>query len=287
MSTETLLPDAVEPDELPDEIEPEEAETPVAIEPEIVPADQEQALARQSTDIVSRAKALQITDVGTFEAAGEMLQALKDKARQIEEFFEADIQRAHAAWKGLTTKRASFLDPLKEAIAIVSSRYATFAQEEKRKAEAERRRRELEEQERERARLKAEADARAAEAARLVEEAMQATSRDEALALEEQAAAAKVEAEEIRHEAATVQAPVLPLAPTVTPPKGVSVRSNWKHEVTDIRALVKAVAEGSVPINAIAANDTYLGQRARADKGTVPIPGVRFYDAGSVANRRR
>lgn len=286
----TVIPDEVEPLDLPDEVEPDDP--PVAKEPELVPADspaeREQVLARQSTDIVTRAKALTITDPASFERAGEMLQALKDKARQIEEFFEADIQRAHAAWKGLTTKRASFLDPLKEAITIVSSRYATFAQEEKRKAEAERRRREEDARKAEEERLRAEAEARRQEAERLEEErAQRATTIAERDALLEKAEELKADAQQLDLTAATVQAPVVHVAPTVTPPKGVTVKSNWTHEVTDKLALVKAVAEGKVSVEAVLPNDTYLRARAKADKNTVQIPGVRFFDAGSVSHRRR
>lgn len=281
MNAQVKYPDEIEPDGVADAIEPDEP----ALAPE--QPSGEQALARQSGDLVTTAKALVITDPDSFERAGEFIQTLKDKARQIEEFFEADIQRAHAAWKGLTAKRAGFLDPLKESIAIVSSRYATFAQEEKRKAEAERRRRELEEQRKEQERIRAEAEIRAVEAKRLAAEAEHATSRTEALALEEQASLLTAEAETLKVEAAHVQPPVLAAQPSVTPPKGVTVRANWRHEVIDKMALIRAVVSGNVSHEALLPNDTYLGARARADKDSVTIAGVRFFDAGSVANRRR
>jgi hypothetical protein len=285
MNTAVELPDAIEPDEVPDAIEPDEVIEPELVEPDA--PESEQALARQSTDLVSTAKALQIADVAAFERAGGFLQTLKDKQRQIEEFFAPDIERAHAAWKGLTTKRASYIDPIKEAITIVSSRYAAFAQEVKRKAEAERRERELAAQRAEQERLRKEAEAREAEARRLAAEAEHATSRQEALALEEQASALTSEAESLKVEAAEVQAPVLAAQPSVTTPKGTSVRANWTYEVTDKLALIKAVADGKVSHEAIEISSKYLNARAKADKDTIRVPGVRFFDAGSVAVSRR
>jgi hypothetical protein len=270
------------------EPEPERAAAPQLSDPELViePQQAETALARQSSDLVSQAKALVVTDPATFERAGAFLETLKTQQRQIEEFFEADIQRAHAAWKGLTTKRASYVDPLKEAIAIVSSRYAAFAREERARAEKERRDREEAARRAEQERLQAEAKAREAEARRLEDLAMAASTREEGQALQQQAELALTEANDIKVEAATVEAPVLAAQPSVAPPKGTTIRANWTFEVTDRMALCKAIAAGEVSIEAFTPSETYLRSRARADKDTCRIPGVRVYDAGSVAHRR-
>ena len=70
--------------------------------------------------------------------------------------------------------------------------------------------------------------------------------------------------------------------------KGPTVASHWTFEVFDKRALIAAVARDEVSQEAVEPSDTYLGQFARANKGTAKVPGVRFYDAGSVrASRRR
>lgn len=275
------------PDPLPDP-SPEPEPKPDPIEPELVPDEPaEQSLARVATTLVSRAKTFQIVDAAAFDVAGQMLETLKDQKRKIIEFFEADVERAHAAWKGLTTKRAGFVTPLDEAIATLSARYGTFAKDAREAAERERKRLEREAQEREQARLKEEADRLAAEAKAKEEAALMAPTRSDALALETEAAELKTTAAEVRQEAATVQAPVLPARPAVTPPKGTSIKANWSHEVTDLMELVKAVAAGTVSIQAIAANDTYLRQRAKADKDSIRIPGVRFYDAITVSHRSR
>jgi len=257
------------------------------VEPEFVAAGpSEQALARTSTDLVSRAKAFQITDPTSFEFAGRMLETLKDQKRKIVEFFEADIARAHAAWKGLTTKRAGFVDPIDEAVTALSARYGTFAKNARDDAERERKRLEKEAQGRERERLQAEADRLAEEARQKEEAAQSAPSRADAQELTRAAGELQAEAEHARHEAATVQAPVLPATPAVAPPKGTSIKANWSHEVTNLMELVKAVAAGQVSREAVLPNDVYLRARAKADKDTVRIPGVRFYDAVTVSHRK-
>jgi len=285
-----MLPaDPVAPPPIADPVAADPVAAPGAVTPEVLdpePPLGEQALARQADSLVTRAKALQIIDAESFELAGAFLQDLKDQQRRIEEFFEPDVQRAHAAWKGLTEKRASFVTPLKEAITIISARYAQFAREAKAKADAERRQREEDARKAEQERLAEEARAREDEARKLAEQALAAPSRDEAQIIEQQAEQLAQEATQLRVDAATVQAPVMHVAPVVSPPKGTSVKANWTFRVDDKLALVKAIAAGQVSVEAIVPNDTYLRARAKADKDTVKIPGVTFYDAGSVAVRR-
>lgn len=273
------------------DIEPEPRMT-LDIEPlppptEIAELGAESALARESSGLVAHAKALQITDAASFTEAGDFLQAMKDKAHQIEDFFRGDIERAYAAWKGLTTKRASFLGPLDEAIAIVSGRYAKYARDEKLKAEREKREHEEAIKQQEQERLRAEAEALKIEALRLSQEALNAESRDESVLLESAADDARREADQLRVEALTVEAPVLPLRPSVEPPKGVTVRSNWTFELTSFDDLIKAVMAGKVSREALLPNEVYLRSRARADKGTCQIPGIRVYDALAVSHKRR
>lgn len=275
-----------EPDPRPDPT-PDPAPAADVLEAEIVTDDPaEQTLARTSTDLVGRAKAFLITDPSSFEFAGRMLEALKDQKRTIVEFFEADIARAHAAWKGLTTKRAGFVDPIDAAVTALSARYGMFARQAREEAERERKRLEKAAQDRERERLQLEADRLADEATAKEEAALSAPTRAEAQELTAAAGELQASAADVRQEAATVQAPVLPLAPTVTPPKGTSIKANWSHEVEDLLALVKAVAAGTVSREAVLPNDVYLRARAKADKDTIRIPGVRFFDAVTVSHRK-
>jgi len=77
---------------------------------------------------------------------------------------------------------------------------------------------------------------------------------------------------------AVLDAPVVtPKVEVAMPEKadGVSYRDVWSAEVVCLSELVKAVAAGTAPLNAIMANDTYLGQWARMSKGTESLPGVK------------
>lgn len=239
----------------------------------VVPAEPEDALEQQGLSLTEQAMRLQITDPATFARAEELLRVLADFAQKVTEFFAEDIANAHKTWSTLTAKRKKQLDPLLEAKQTLSARYAEFNRAEKLRAERER-------AEREAAALKAEQERLAAEAAQLEAQA-------EAVPTVEQAQELRQEAAQVRHEAATVQAPVIPINRAVAPSKGISAREKWTFEVTDKAAIVKAVAAGTLSLEALDVNPVYFRARATADKGTVTIPGVRFYDAGSVAVRRK
>lgn len=83
-------------------------------------------------------------------------------------------------------------------------------------------------------------------------------------------------------ESAATNAPMAP-APVVVPNAvpggfGTFTRKVWKAEVVDLIALVKAVADGKVPITAIEANATFLNTQARAMRTTMNYPGVRAFE---------
>ncbi len=65
--------------------------------------------------------------------------------------------------------------------------------------------------------------------------------------------------------------------------EGVSFRENWRAEVIDKEAFVRAVAAKPELINLIDPNPTALGHLARAHKRELDIPGVRVWCELSVA----
>jgi hypothetical protein len=77
-------------------------------------------------------------------------------------------------------------------------------------------------------------------------------------------------------EEAISAAPVIERTIVAAPTKaqGTSIRDYYSAEVTDLMTLVKAVAEGKAPIEAVQANMTYLNGKARLEKGSMKIPGV-------------
>jgi hypothetical protein len=113
------------------------------------------------------------------------------------------------------------------------------------------------------------------EQARLEAEARK-RAEDEQLAL-----AAQLEKEGDQETAEAVLAEPVQVAPVVvqrTAPAATRLsagRSVWSAEVTNLMALVKAVAEGRQPITLLEPNMTALNGMARSLKSSLSIPGVR------------
>lgn len=96
----------------------------------------------------------------------------------------------------------------------------------------------------------------------------------------EAAQRAMIEAEVAQQQAdiAAITSQIVTIAPTVEAPAkvvGISGRTTYSAEVTDLMALVKAVAAGAAPLEALQADAKFLGAQARAFKKTGQLyPGV-------------
>ena len=211
--------------------------------------------------LVEQAKALRITDQPSYNLAAERLLAVADLRREIVAHHEPIKRAAHAAWKQVIAAEDKLLGPVAEAERILKTAIGDW--------EAEQRRLENE------ARVKAEAEAR-----RAAEE-----QRENEL---EQAEAEGATVEEIT---AMVNAPLIVepprIEPAFQPARGVSMAVNWKGEVTSLELLVKAIAAGRANINLVAGNEVAINQLARATRGTLQVPGVRFFSQSTVRAGRR
>lgn len=92
------------------------------------------------------------------------------------------------------------------------------------------------------------------------------------------------------HAADAVLAEASTFKPTVILPKrelndGISKRVSWHAEVTDLKALVQAVASGALPLSYIEPNMAALNQRARGDKAEMRVPGVVAVPENQYARR--
>ena len=114
------------------------------------------------------------------------------------------------------------------------------------------------------------------EAERVAREEAQKAAEEEAIqrALD-LAAAGEDEAANAALEEPVVAAPVV-IPATAPKPTGSVARKNYTAKVTDLKALVAAVAAGRVPLMAIVPNDSFLGQQAKAMKESFEgfYPGV-------------
>ena len=229
--------------------------TEIAID--ITPEAQE--VATLALSIPDAAKKLAITDDVSLSIGNQLLLSIKDIRKQISDTFDPLAKKAHDAHKAIIGQKKKVEAPLVEAEGIIKPAISRYM------AEAERKRREEEE------RIRKEMEKRA----------------------EEEALAAAIEAEDagdLAEAEAILSAPVfVPHVSAPPPPKleGISIRNIIKFEVTDLRALVKAVAAGQVPIEAIKPNDVVIGAQARSLRLSLHWPGVRVWAEDSVAAGRR
>lgn len=68
---------------------------------------------------------------------------------------------------------------------------------------------------------------------------------------------------------------VAPVEPTFEPAPGIGTQTRWKAEVTDIKALCKAVSDGEVPEEYVLPNMPFLNSAVRMTKADTKIPGVK------------
>jgi hypothetical protein len=64
---------------------------------------------------------------------------------------------------------------------------------------------------------------------------------------------------------------------------GTSTRVTWRAEITDLRALVEAVASERVPLRYLTADKKELSQAARREKQDLDVPGVDAVASTSIA----
>lgn len=214
----------------------------------------------KAVTIVDQARAVKVIDKDSYLNAGVLWKHIGDMITEVKATFDPICEAAHKAHKAATEKRAKYLDPLTAAQKSVKKLMSDYDAEQERIRLEEQRR--LEEQ------------ARKAEEERRLQEA---------IAAEEEAkrnGASKEEVSEVVQQ--IIDEPVY-VAPVVVPkstPKmqgGPVYREVWAAEVTDIKALCLAVAQGKASPEYISANMPVLNKMAVALKNTMNIPGVKAY----------
>ncbi len=246
----------------------------------------------EALTLPEQAKAIAIRDQATYNQAADFKKNLAGWRKKIVEEFAPMKEAAHKAHKAITAKENEYLAPITQAegMVVVAIKQWVIEQEQRRKIEQARMEREAREAaEADRLRREAEAKAIRAEELRQAEELR---LKDEALRLERAAEAERtggdvdaalntpvIEVPEVAPIEAYI-APPAPVAPVVAAPtfeaaKGLGIRQTWGAEVTSIRLLCAAVANGEVPEFYIQANLVALNARARSDQSMMKVPGVR------------
>ncbi len=212
----------------------------------------EAELENEIAPALSVAREIVVVDAASYELAGQTVKDLTGIEKKIKEFWAPEKEMASKLHKSLVAKEKAMLAPV----------------EEEKSAKVQSMRKWADEQER----LRREAQAKAeAEAKKAAEEAALA----QAVALEE--SGDKDAAESVL--ATPVTAPPVYVPKSTPGGYGQFTRKSWKAEVVDLLALVKAVAAGQAPIQAIQAEAVFLNQQARSLKSAKAYPGVRAVES--------
>jgi hypothetical protein len=137
----------------------------------------------------------------------------------------------------------------------------------------------------------------AQDAARAQREAEVAALQQQAEETERRAVAAAEDpqvAERLAHQAeqaraAAAEANAQPLAvrtEIAATSAGVSVKENWTFELLDINALIEHAAKNTAHRYLLALDEKAARALAKSAKDSVTIPGLRFYNKGSVAAKK-
>jgi molecular chaperone DnaK (HSP70) len=202
-----------------------------------------------------------VTDAASYQRVGERLVDVATHRKDVEAWFKPLKDWFYRAHRMVCDRETEVLAPLR--------RFESDGKENRLRLErAEERRRREEEQ-----RLAEEA--RRAEQERLQREAELLEQRGEP----ELAA-------QVMEEAIAVPAPVITVASILPTTKGISSRENWKwRPIGGDTPQARARAEKLVPREYMSLDEKKLNAYAKAHGASARIPGIEFYDAGTVSVR--
>lgn len=220
-----------------------------------------QEIEARGMNMLERAKSMVIRDELSYEAAVELVKAIKDLRAEAEAHHRPVIQAALEAHRRALEAFRRIDDPLKAAETELKRRIAAWtAEQERLRIEAERRARE-------------EAERMAAEALEAQLEAMEA-------------AGASVEELEAAIRSAEAMPVIAPRVVAPPKPQGVAARKTYRAHVASLIDLIRWVAANPSHENLLQPNQPALNALARAQGASLSIPGVRVVVEESIAIRR-
>lgn len=249
-----------------------------------MPGNEDMIAAQRMLDL---AEAYQIASPEMYQAAADDLRALKTRAKVIDDKRKSMVQPLDEARRAIQNFFRPAQDLYDRAEQIIKRAMIAYDDEQARirREEEARQRRAIEEEQR---RLADEAAKAEADRKRLEEEARKAEAagkHDQAEQLEREAAARLADTNAARDAAASMPTTVVP---STEAPKaeGVSFTETWSAEVTDLMALVRAVADSKAPLACLVADMKVLNMQARALKAQLNLPGVKAVATKTVSARR-
>ena len=213
------------------------------------------ALRNESQPIVNQVNDLVIKDTESQRAASELLILIKTGLKKVKEKMDPICKASNDAHKGNTGLRNELTEPFTHAENILKQKLARYLNEQAEKQRF--------------AQIEAEATARAEE-----------QKKQEAIMRKAEKAEAKGDTEkamELHMEAAMVTvAPEIIAGPEKVP--GVHKSEIWGFEITDIKA---------VPREYMIVNEVSLNGLAKATKGAINLPGIKFVSRTVVSARAK
>jgi len=191
--------------------------------------------------------------------AGELLKNVKRLMNEVKETFAEPKAAADHTHKVICAAETKHMTPLKRSeltIKNLISGYIDLCERQRREAER-----------------------KAQEIAR-----KQAEEERLALAVEAEQIAGKEAADAILAAPVVVERPIVAAMPAQKI-SGISSRKNYKAEVIDLMALVRAVAAKEVPLSALEANMKFLNNQAKALQANLIYPGVRVIAENIIGAR--
>lgn len=220
---------------------------------ELVKQDEINALKTEITPLLNYAKELVVIENGNqYRQAGEGILSLKRAVKIVKDKLDPIKNQAYASYKGISNLEAEFLLPLEAGIKSIGMKLIVFEDKEKSKQRE--------------AQLKADAITRAEQ-----------KKLEDARLKQAQKAEDKGDTELAESLMETpVIVPVMKVESNIPKVNGLNTRKNWKAEVID---------KDLVPDEYWVINQQALDGLARATKGTMTIPGVRFYEETVIVGR--
>ena len=278
---------------------------------------------KSSQEIADTANRLSIVDDDQYEEVGKFLQSIKAERKVWDIRCDKAIDAAHKEWKARLGFKAEFCKPLDAAEKITKDKMAAYSEMRKAERAAEQKRlddiarKEAEKKRAEElakieaeAKIQREKDAAAkkirdAEIAKLKKEGDEKALKQAQEQAVKDAAAKKIRDEEAKQRAAVAAAKPLEiqavqLADEGPKAAGVSTTMVWTGEVIggpnigdlnpaikekNLRLLIQAIAKGDAPIYLVEECATEIRKMGDSTSGTVPVPGVRFYQKPKTSVR--
>jgi len=214
---------------------------------------------RQVARLVAEGAA--VTDAPSYQRVGDRLKEIGTHRKIVEAFFEPIVKLLYRFHQAACDRRSEVLAPLVEFEAAAKRNRLALEREDARKRQEEAQRLMAIAQQEERERLAREA------------------------AFLEQRGEAEL-ASVVLEQAVSAPPPVITIASELPQTQGVSSRENWQwRPVGGNTREARARAVRLVPREFLDLNDRALTAHAKAHGNTVRIPGIEFYDAGSVVVR--